>query len=196
MEYAVKQELRDRTQQVMRTELANAALDLIVAHGYDSLTVEGLARGIGISRATFFRYFGTKDEAVITAMLEPNDLFAASFAATSIEDGSLWHRLRLALEPTVVKVEADPERMRTRISLIQSQPMLGAQLRRARFSQTGELAAALKDAGLNPLTAEVLSAASVAVLDHCFLLWIRGQSETLRKILDESFVQLERTGRN
>lgn len=46
----------------MRAELAEAAFAELVDHGYDALTADDLARRLGNSRATFFRYLGSKDD--------------------------------------------------------------------------------------------------------------------------------------
>jgi AcrR family transcriptional regulator len=53
-----------------RKRVADAALDLFVAHGFVATTVEQICAAGGISRASFFRYFDNK-EAVLGAEIEP-----------------------------------------------------------------------------------------------------------------------------
>ncbi|MFC7580087.1 TetR family transcriptional regulator [Schaalia naturae] len=42
-----------------------AAMDLVVEHGYDQVTVDMIAQAAGISQRTFFNYFPTKDDALL-----------------------------------------------------------------------------------------------------------------------------------
>ena len=51
--------VRKRSREILRAELAEAAADYCVEHGFDTVTVEEIAQGIGISRATYFRYSST-----------------------------------------------------------------------------------------------------------------------------------------
>ncbi|MBJ6986891.1 MULTISPECIES: TetR family transcriptional regulator [unclassified Devosia] len=180
--------LRERTAEIMRTETARAALDVLLAHGYDGMTADELAKAVGISRATFFRYFGSKDEVIIAAMLEADDFFERRFRefAADTEDG-LWARMRRAFEPTVLAAETNSEKLRARTRLIQSQPMLGARLRRARLPQIERLAAVLEEEGLTDIQAHAMATAAIAVLDYCWSQWARDDEASLRSILDEAF---------
>lgn len=54
--------LRSRKQQVVRDAIFEAALELFATNGFDETTVEEVAGAAGISRATFFRYFASKDD--------------------------------------------------------------------------------------------------------------------------------------
>ena len=61
-----------RAQRIADTKrrVADAALDLFVAQGFVSTTVEQICAAGAISRASFFRYFDNK-EAVLSAEIEP-----------------------------------------------------------------------------------------------------------------------------
>ena len=185
----MKQNLRQRTRDFKRSELAVAAFDLMVEHGYDALTVDDLAREVGVSRATFFRYLGSKDEVAVVAMVEQLSIFADALAAS---DGSqnIWRRLRDAFEPAVQNVERDPERVRARIRMVQRHPELADRLRRARFSQVDHLIGVLIEQGSEELVAEVAVTASVAVFDRCMAKWAKADGETLRALLDRAFACL------
>lgn len=58
----VKSSLQSRKQQVVRDAIFEAALELFATNGFDETTVEEVAGAAGISRATFFRYFASKDD--------------------------------------------------------------------------------------------------------------------------------------
>ena len=59
--------LRERNHERTRDEIARHALALFVAHGFDAVTVDDIASTAGISRRTFFRYFDTKEDALLPA---------------------------------------------------------------------------------------------------------------------------------
>jgi AcrR family transcriptional regulator len=48
-----------------RTRLAAAARDLFADRGYEQTTVEAIADRAGVGRRTFFRYFRSKDDAIL-----------------------------------------------------------------------------------------------------------------------------------
>ncbi|MFI8593933.1 TetR/AcrR family transcriptional regulator [Microbacterium sp. NPDC078428] len=47
-----------------RTTVVAAALDLFAQHGFEATSVEQIARAAGVSRSTFFRQFGGKEDVV------------------------------------------------------------------------------------------------------------------------------------
>jgi AcrR family transcriptional regulator len=54
--------LRSRKQQFVREAIFDAAIELFAAKGFDETTVEEVAQAAGVSRASFFRYFSSKDD--------------------------------------------------------------------------------------------------------------------------------------
>ena len=54
--------LRERNRARTYAEIADAALDLFERQGYDATTVDQIAAAAGVSPATFFRYFATKED--------------------------------------------------------------------------------------------------------------------------------------
>lgn len=184
-------DIKERTREVMRLELANAAFDLVIKNGYEQ-TAEELADALGISRATFFRHLGSKEEIVIAGMLGPDDLFAEAFThAQQTASASTWQRLKLAFQPIIAQAEAKPEHMRARLALIRATPALGARVQQARRPQIDGLAAALADQGYGQLAAAALAVASVAVFDRCWLLWASSEGPALRELVDRAFAELD-----
>jgi AcrR family transcriptional regulator len=54
--------LRERKKQQTRQEISDAAFELFTAHGYEQVTVAEVARRAGVSEATVFNYFATKED--------------------------------------------------------------------------------------------------------------------------------------
>lgn len=182
-------DFRQRTHALKRIELANAAFDLIVARGYNNVTADDLAAAAGVSRATFFRLLGSKDDAVIATVVEPEMLYAEALRGAG-PDLPPWQALRIALEPAVARAEGSPERMRARIRLIQSEPALSSRLRRQRLPQVRGIETALLDRGLDAFSARIMSSVAVSALDQCWVLWSEAEGASLRTLLDDAFVLL------
>lgn len=59
--------------------IRQAARDLVVAHGYEGVTTEAIARAAGVSKQTIYRRWRTKADLVLDAFLE--------HARTSVDEG-------------------------------------------------------------------------------------------------------------
>ncbi|MGP2440417.1 TetR family transcriptional regulator [Streptomyces sp. JW3] len=58
---------RDIARAAVRDRLARVAVELFRREGFDKVTASEVAAAAGVSRSTFLRYFGTKEEAVLSA---------------------------------------------------------------------------------------------------------------------------------
>ena len=71
--------LRARKRDATRRRIAGATVDLVSAQGIPATTVEQIAERAGVGRATFFRYFESKELAVAVGL---NDVAVYVFAST------------------------------------------------------------------------------------------------------------------
>lgn len=62
---ATTEGLRERKKRQTREAIAQAAMELFVAHGYDSVTVADVARAADVSEKTVFNHFATKEDLVL-----------------------------------------------------------------------------------------------------------------------------------
>ncbi|MBE0975261.1 helix-turn-helix transcriptional regulator, partial [Escherichia coli] len=141
-----------------------ALIHLLDREGYDAVTADQLARQAGMSRASFFRHLGGKEEVVFAdhaALLARLDDF---LRGTSLG-------VREALEEAVLQVfrhhTADPDRARARSRLLRGSQSLRTRelLTSHRYTELfyGWLATALPDTPPRGGVAVGLAAAVVAV---------------------------------
>lgn len=102
---------RLRSHDTTRAEIARAAIRSFLRDGFDSTTVDDIATAAGISRRTYFRYFGSKDESLLSGMQEVGILVAEAFRRMPTTVPPL-----VALRDSYLEVEASlaefPERQR------------------------------------------------------------------------------------
>ncbi|WP_417365385.1 TetR family transcriptional regulator [Glutamicibacter arilaitensis] len=180
--------VRDRVREKMKAELAQQAYAVFAERGMENVTAQQAAQAIGISRATFFRYFSSKEDAVVTALRSMNVHFSDMVASMSSHSGeSLLELLRRSFEATVVAAEQDPQSMRGRIELVWSTPALRASWQESRREQQMSLAQALSPFCANRRLAETSALLALTLFDHALVRWLDSPQRTLREVLDEAF---------
>jgi AcrR family transcriptional regulator len=71
----------DKTRALVHSQVTDVALDLFLAQGFDETTIDQVVASAGISRRSFFRYFGTKEDIVLGDVDAQGPLFAEALAA-------------------------------------------------------------------------------------------------------------------
>jgi TetR/AcrR family transcriptional regulator, regulator of mycofactocin system len=173
--------------------LAEIALDLFVANGFDETTVDDVAAAAGIARRTFFAYYPSKNDLVWGD-------FDAHLARLRAELDRLDDRpMMQALREAVVKFNhVDPgylDRHRNRMRLILTVAALQAHatLRHAAWRRVIQEFAAARtgiaaDAFLPRLLGHVALAASTAAYEQ----WLADPATDLSDLIDAAFVELPR----
>ncbi|MFB4317809.1 TetR family transcriptional regulator [Actinomadura sp. 21ATH] len=62
---SIEHKLWARTRQAVHAEVARTAMELFLERGFEATTIDDIAAAAGISRRSFFRYFGTKEDLVL-----------------------------------------------------------------------------------------------------------------------------------
>lgn len=181
---------KERAKARMLMDLANTAFDRILAQDFESLTVEDIAASVGMSRATFFRHYGSKEGVVVAAILGTTAEFAEAYR-TAQGPALSWARLRAAVEPAVMFVEQDPANMRARMAFLAGHPAIAAKLRAERQPQIAALAEAMMEAGGDPFACRIRAHAAVATCDQCFIIW-KTEGRPMRDLVDDAFRALAR----
>ena len=71
--------LRERNKARARLEIASAALALFAERGFQNVTVDDIVAAAGVSRRTFFRYFDTKEDALLADYPQLSDRLRQAF---------------------------------------------------------------------------------------------------------------------
>ena len=72
---------RERKKQRTRDALFEAAMDLFTAKGYDQTAVHEITDAVDVSERTFFRYFASKEDLVLSFVKDGAATFAEALAA-------------------------------------------------------------------------------------------------------------------
>lgn len=180
--------VRERVREKMRVELAEQLYPLFALHGLDGVTAEQAARAVGISKATFFRYFASKEDAVLTAVRSLGSHFATTLVdMESLPGESLLELLRRSFESSVEAAESDPQVIRERVGIIWQTPSLRAGWSAYRREQEAELANSLMPFCTDPMLAQTSAVIALSLFDHALDRWLKSHDEHLRPILDEVF---------
>ncbi|MEV6042091.1 TetR family transcriptional regulator [Streptomyces xanthochromogenes] len=77
-----------------REAMAEAAVDLVLEHGLDRITVEAISERVDVSRRTFSRYFSGKEDAVVDPLRADFARINAALAARPARENPLtaYHR--------------------------------------------------------------------------------------------------------
>ncbi|HMC38638.1 MAG TPA: TetR family transcriptional regulator [Acidimicrobiales bacterium] len=78
--------LRERNKARARAEIAAAALRLFCERGFAAVTVDEIVEVAGVSRRTFFRYFETKEDALLADYPELSGQLAQSLSGSDASD--------------------------------------------------------------------------------------------------------------
>jgi AcrR family transcriptional regulator len=80
---------RQRKKQLTKDALIAAALELFAAKGYDHTAVHEITDAVDVSERTFFRYFASKEDLVLSFIAEGATAFAEALAARPPEEEPL-----------------------------------------------------------------------------------------------------------
>ena len=175
----------------VRAALSQTAFELARERGFDNVTVDEMAAAAGVSRSTLLRYFGTKEEAVLSAFDDHVMRFAEALRARPADEDH-WTALRRALEGVVPFYLQDPAAALSITRFILGTPALHSRQAAKRHDWRPALTAALAErAGLSgrlPVRLAVLVAAAVDCMDIAVAHWAASDGkDDLAQLLAEGF---------
>lgn len=164
-----------------------AALELFAEKGFDQTSVEQIAQAAGVSRSTFFRQFGGKDDVVFAdheLLLEQLRQFLARPHADP------WRAVCEASVLVFSHFAADPELARRRYAVVRQVPALREReiVTVFRYERLFDEYLRASLPGLDPLDAVGFSALVTAIHNHVLRQLLRGPKRVpvsvLRRALD------------
>src|SRR5437764_3992155 len=117
--------LRERHRKRTAADLESAALDLFCERGFDAVTIDDIAAGADVSRRTFFRYFASKEDVILSDHPRRLDELQAALDRRPADEPALA-ALRHAVLWLADTYEEQREHMLRRFSLVSTTPALEA----------------------------------------------------------------------
>jgi AcrR family transcriptional regulator len=184
--------LRERKKAKTRSAIQHEALRLFREHGYDETTIDQIAEAAEVSPSTFFRYFGTKEEVVLTDDYDP--AIVEAFRDQPI-DLSPIAAMRSTLRAVFSEVGDDElVDMRMRMELTLTVPALRAAMMNQFVQTIGEVTELVAERVGRPaddFSVRTLAGATLGVMIAAELQWAEHPDLHLLALLDEALANLE-----
>lgn len=190
---------REQKKRDTRRAIRDAALDLALENGLESLTVETIAQTAGVSPRTFFNYFASKEDALVTQAAEGAEQVCELLLERPSEEPPLE-----ALRHAVIHSDyfgADPvnrDRVLARQRLTQGHPALMAHhLGKIAMVERTFADALAKRMSVDPeddMTPELLAAVAMSAIRVAVRQWGRNDELPLYEVLETTFKRLEHLG--
>jgi AcrR family transcriptional regulator len=169
------------------TSVVAAAIGLFAENGFDSTSVEQIAQAAGVSRSTFFRQFGGKEDVVFA---DHEVLLRELGTVLARPHENPWVAVCDASLHVYRHFAADPELARRRYAIVREVPALREREILTVFRYERLFDEHLRSAlpGLDPLDAVSFAATVTAVHNHVLRRLLRGErvaQSVLRRALDD-----------
>lgn len=168
--------LREENKARTRNALADTARALILARGFDDVTVTEITREVGISRRTFFRYFPTKEAAFFSNQEERLELFYARLAERLPEESPFDHIRRVCLEMAQGYID-DRELMVAQYRITMASRHLLAYDMKFDVEWENAVRETLERRGIDPESARVQAGAIIGVVRAQLRHWFQQNGE-------------------
>ncbi len=182
--------LAHRKRQLVRDELAEAALKLLAIGDFEDTTIDQIAAAAGVSRRTFFRYFPSKEDVIVESLATVGQDLRAALEAqpASLRPATVLRQTFCLFEQACTE---HPEKVLRLTRLILHTPALNARYleRQAKWKTTlAETLARREKASRHDLRAVVAVGVAFAALDAALHAWVAGDGKRdIADLLDETF---------
>ena len=189
-----KVSLRGRKQQFVRDAIFDAAIEMFAAKGFDETTVEDVAHAAGVSRASFFRYFSSKDDLLAQNVMKYGSALTEGIKACP----PVFTPLQMMRETVLSIARQTGTHPRTRqvidISLRSASAMQAHASRLIEVEESVAIAFAerIKGSSKNDLEPRLLAAMTVSAMNVAIMSWYRGDHQNLTAAVERVFSRLSR----
>ncbi|AKV87764.1 TetR family transcriptional regulator [Microbacterium sp. 1.5R] len=175
----------------LRTGVVAAALELFASQGFDQTSVEQIAKAAGVSRSTFFRQFGGKEDVVFADHEVLLDQLR-TFLAEGHDDP--WRAVCAASESVFAHFAHDPELARRRYQIVRQVPVLREReiITVFRYERLFDDYLRSSLPGIDPLDAVGFSALVTAVHNHVLRQLLRGKKKVPLSTLQTALADVRR----
>jgi AcrR family transcriptional regulator len=188
--------LRERKKLNVRTAIQREALRLFSEQGFETTTVEQIAEAAGISAATFYRYFTSKEDSVVTDEYDP--IFVQSFMERPSDEPLIDAVRVLMLEVVVHYIVRDRDLLVARHALKSRTPALATAFFEEQARSQEMFAALIARHVRRPpddLDVRVACGALSGALHEAFSTWFaqgaKGGEKGLRELMNHAIDRVE-----
>jgi AcrR family transcriptional regulator len=187
--------LRERKKLKVRQTIRQEAFRLFGEQGYQATTVDQIAAAADISPSTFFRYFPTKEQLILS---DEYDAALAEALARRPRDEPVMTALRHALADSLLEVlEADREELLTRVRLSFADPDIRAHAMDEQLRNQDEVARTIAEhlgRDADDLEVACAAAAIIAISMTVMRNWVAGGGKADLAALYERHLTILETG--
>ena len=184
----------ERQRAAVREEIASAAVALFLAQGFDATTIDQIIERVGVSRRSFFRYFGTKEDLVLGDLVARGTVIAQALADRPSDEGP-WEAIRASFRDADEMSTMDPATTLAFGRMLYDTPSLLARHieKRLRWQEmlVPLIAPRVPDGPDRLLRASSIVASSLACLDTASRAWVlSGGDDDLGALYDRAVAEV------
>lgn len=183
--------LRERKKERVRGALQKEALRLFLEQGFEQTTVEQIADAAGVSPATFYRYFTSKEDSIITDDFDP--IFIQEIVERPADESAIDAVRAVMVDVVVPLIERDREFLVARYRLIRKTPALQIAFYEEQERSLRLFAALIARHLRRPiddLDVRIACGALIGALHEAFSVWLsqegKGGGQRIRELLNHT----------
>jgi AcrR family transcriptional regulator len=186
--------IAERKRQLVRNELAEAAVTLLADQGFEETTVDQIVAAVGMSRRTFSRYFQSKEDVVVHMLAGAGAQMCAELSARP-DDEPPALALRHALSVFTSLCDADPDKPLHVSRLILNTPALLARFLERQSQCQAEMAGILaRRAGADPdadLRPALAAGVALTAFQTALRRWVDSNgAKAMDELVDQAFAMI------
>lgn len=186
--------IAQRKRQLVRNELAEAAVTLLADQGFEETTVDQIVAAVGMSRRTFSRYFQSKEDVVVHMLAGAGAQMCAELRARP-DDEPPAPALRHALSVFTSLCDADPDKPLHVSRLILNTPALLARFLERQSQCQAEMAGILAQrAGADPdadLRPALAAGVALTAFQTALRRWVDSDgAKAMDELVDQAFAMI------
>jgi len=189
--------LQAKKQEVVRGEIWNAAIDLFFEHGFDEVHVDQIAAKAGVSRRTFFRYYGSKEDVMGATVKRYGEALAqairdqkAEISALEAAKAATKQVLAPTLHMTERVIQIAERSPAARMAQYLQVPLLEREVTQAFASRSK------RTTKESLLQYRILASLTMSATGLCVEAWVKDQKRPMSEIVDEAFEAMMRLFRD